>query len=143
MVLKRSHFSQKIISLATSGEPSTHATLCSRQALDSTHILEKCSINQLSSRGNSNTETQPTFTRLRQITGEPNLLRQAMKWEAAGVTNGVALSTTAQNKTWNTIALNCMNGHCRENENDLHCTYTCTLCMHCVLCFVHTSTLTN
>ncbi len=33
------------------------------------------------------------LTRLRQITGDPNLLRHAAKWSPAGVPNGVARST--------------------------------------------------
>ena len=38
------------------------------------------------------------LTRLRQMMGEPNLLRQAAKWRPAGVANGVALSTTERER---------------------------------------------
>ncbi len=36
------------------------------------------------------------LTRLRQMTGEPNLRRQAAKWSPAGVAKGVALSTVKE-----------------------------------------------
>ena len=67
-----------------------------------------------------------TLTRLRQMTGEPNLFRQAMKWRAAGVANGLARSTIERDNilviSWSSLhSIPCTTSlHSMHNQSPFH-----------------------